>query len=112
VSDFIEERATFPNGAHDDQVDAMTQALLRSHMAVQQETGLVSPGLSEGLPDQPDLKAETAVCRGDLQLRCDAGGVTCRKCKVPMKELKGHIYHKQRKWACPLCAKIRMQKQK
>jgi hypothetical protein len=27
-----------------------------------------------------------------------------------MKELKGHIYHKQRKWTCPQCAKIRMQK--
>jgi len=29
-----------------------------------------------------------------------------------MKELKGHIYHKQRKWKCPKCGKIRMQKQK
>jgi hypothetical protein len=29
VSDLIEECAAFPNGAHDDQVDAMTQALLR-----------------------------------------------------------------------------------
>ena len=29
VSDFIEECAAFPNGAHDDQVDAMTQILLR-----------------------------------------------------------------------------------
>lgn len=27
--DFIEERTAFPNGAHDDQVDAVTQALLR-----------------------------------------------------------------------------------
>jgi|GEM_PF-6197276 len=27
-----------------------------------------------------------------------------------MKELKGHIYHKQRKWQCPQCSKIRMQK--
>jgi hypothetical protein len=27
-----------------------------------------------------------------------------------MKELKGHIYHKQRKWKCPKCSKIRMQK--
>jgi phage terminase large subunit-like protein len=32
VSDFIEECAAFPNGAHDDQVDAMTQALLRWNM--------------------------------------------------------------------------------
>jgi hypothetical protein len=29
-----------------------------------------------------------------------------------MKEFKGHIYHKQRKWMCPKCAKVRMQKQK
>jgi phage terminase large subunit-like protein len=34
VNDFIEECAAFPNGAHDDQVDAMTQALLRWHIAV------------------------------------------------------------------------------
>lgn len=29
-----------------------------------------------------------------------------------MKELKGHIYHYQRKWKCPRCGKVRMQKQK
>jgi predicted phage terminase large subunit-like protein len=29
VHDFIEECASFPNGAHDDQVDCMTQALNR-----------------------------------------------------------------------------------
>jgi hypothetical protein len=40
------------------------------------------------------------------------GYVTCRKCKVPMKEVKGHIYHKQRKWTCPRCTKVKMQKQK
>ena len=33
VNDFIEECIQFPNGAHDDQVDAMTQAILRWHMA-------------------------------------------------------------------------------
>lgn len=33
VSDFIEECAAFPNGAYDDQVDAMTQALLRWNTA-------------------------------------------------------------------------------
>jgi predicted phage terminase large subunit-like protein len=31
VEDSIEECVQFPNGAHDDQVDAMTQALLRWH---------------------------------------------------------------------------------
>jgi predicted phage terminase large subunit-like protein len=32
VNDLIEECAAFPNGAHDDQFDAMTQALLRWNM--------------------------------------------------------------------------------
>ncbi len=32
VEDFIEECVQFPNGVHDDQVDAMTQSLLRWHM--------------------------------------------------------------------------------
>jgi hypothetical protein len=31
---------------------------------------------------------------------------------VPMKELKGHVYHKQRKWQCPKCSRVKMQKQK
>jgi predicted phage terminase large subunit-like protein len=37
VNDLIEECAAFPNGAHDDQVDAMTQALLRWNMAPYQQ---------------------------------------------------------------------------
>jgi len=28
-----------------------------------------------------------------------------------MEELKGHIYHKKRKWRCPKCGKAKMQKQ-
>jgi predicted phage terminase large subunit-like protein len=36
VNDFIEECAAFPNGAHDDQVDAMTQALVRWNMVSEQ----------------------------------------------------------------------------
>jgi hypothetical protein len=36
--DFIEECVQFPNGAHDDQVDAMTQALLRWHEVPKQQT--------------------------------------------------------------------------
>lgn len=36
VHAFIEECAAFPNGAHDDQVDAMTQALLRWNMVPSQ----------------------------------------------------------------------------
>ena len=27
-----------------------------------------------------------------------------------MKELKGHIYHKKRKWKCLKCGKVRMPK--
>ena len=38
VNDFMEECAAFPNGAHDDQVDAMTQAILRWHMMPLQTT--------------------------------------------------------------------------
>ena len=41
---------------------------------------------------------------------CDPGSaVTCKKCRAPMKELKGHIYHKKRKWKCPNCNRVRMQ---
>jgi hypothetical protein len=29
-----------------------------------------------------------------------------------MKELKGHIFHKKRKWRYPQCQKIKMQKPK
>ena len=28
-----------------------------------------------------------------------------------MKELKGHIYHKKRKWKCPRCNRVKMQEQ-
>ena len=40
-----------------------------------------------------------------------AGRMTCKICKVAMKEMKGHVYHKQRKWKCPICARVKMQKQ-
>jgi hypothetical protein len=45
-------------------------------------------------------------------LKQDAFRMICKHCKVAMKELKGHIYHKQRKWRCPQCSRVRMQKQK
>jgi rubrerythrin len=35
--------------------------------------------------------------------------VTCKSCQVAMKELKGHVYHKKRKWQCPRCKRVRMQ---
>ena len=38
VNDFIEECAAFPNGTHDDQVDSMTQALMRWRMMIPQQT--------------------------------------------------------------------------
>ena len=38
VNDFVEECVQFPYGAHDDQVDAMTQALLRWHEVPDQQT--------------------------------------------------------------------------
>jgi len=44
VNDFIEECAAFPNGAHDDQVDAMTQALLRWNMIPEYRTVYLNPG--------------------------------------------------------------------
>src|ERR1700730_13901479 len=43
VNDFIEECVAFPNGAHDDQVDAMTQALLRFNMPRVQQMVYISP---------------------------------------------------------------------
>jgi Zn finger protein HypA/HybF involved in hydrogenase expression len=45
-------------------------------------------------------------------LEIEGADVTCKTCKVPMKEMKGHIFHKKRKWRCPKCAKVRMQTQK
>ncbi len=53
VADFVEECAAFPNGAHDDQVDAMTQALLRWNMAVPQETVLYLPDYPRGYQISP-----------------------------------------------------------
>jgi transposase-like protein len=32
----------------------------------------------------------------------------CPRCKKPMREERG-IHHKQRKWVCPNCGKVRMQ---
>jgi transposase len=35
----------------------------------------------------------------------------CPRCRTPMKEEK-RSYHKQRKWVCPKCGKVRMQQPK
>jgi hypothetical protein len=37
--------------------------------------------------------------------------MTCKHCRVAMTELKGHVYHKKRKWKCPKCNRVRMQVQ-
>lgn len=56
VHDFIEECAAFPTGAHDDQVDAMTQALLRFAGKLGGGRGFVAGGLPPGRrrPDTDD----------------------------------------------------------
>ena len=38
--------------------------------------------------------------------------MTCRRCGLRMKELKGHIFHNQRKFRCEKCGSHRMQQQK
>ena len=39
--------------------------------------------------------------------------MTCKFCKVPMKqERPAHLFHGNRKWRCPGCARVRMQKPK
>ena len=32
----------------------------------------------------------------------------CSRCRFPMKEEK-RTFHKQRKWVCPRCGRVRMQ---
>jgi hypothetical protein len=64
--------------------------------------------------------ASVSACLVQRSLRLQAislahlprSAMTCKTCKVRMKELKGHIYHKKRKWRCPTCDKVRMQKPK
>lgn len=34
----------------------------------------------------------------------------CKKCGIQMREMK-RSYHKQRKWICPQCGRVRMQQQ-
>jgi predicted phage terminase large subunit-like protein len=43
VTDFIEECAAFPNATHDDQVDAMTQGLLRWNQVPQEVVWCYEP---------------------------------------------------------------------
>lgn len=45
VADFVEEAATFPNGVHDDQVDAMSQGLARMMVSINAKLSYTSWGL-------------------------------------------------------------------
>jgi len=45
INGFIEECAQFPSDAHDDQVDAMIQVLLRWHMPPQTLVYVIEPPL-------------------------------------------------------------------
>ena len=65
----------------------------------------VSLTLHRGIEDHRDLLPAVGTREEVLHM-------TCKKCKTPMKELKGHIYHKKRKWKCPNCGRARMQTQK
>lgn len=47
VNEFIEECAAFPNGAHDDQVDAMTQALIRWNQVPSQQVVTLRAGSNQ-----------------------------------------------------------------
>jgi hypothetical protein len=53
-----------------------------------------------------------SVRRSSDETKSGGAAMTCKRCKVTMKELKGHIFHKKRKWRCPQCQKIKMQKPK
>src|SRR5262245_18264136 len=55
VRDFVEECAAFPAGAHDDQVDAMTQALTRLR---RRSVFRLSDGVRFGTPRPPQLRLE------------------------------------------------------
>ena len=35
----------------------------------------------------------------------------CDRCKTKMREMR-RSHHKQRKWVCPKCGRVRMQKQR
>jgi transposase-like protein len=61
--------------------------------------------LHRGIEDHRDLLPAVGTREEVLHM-------TCKKCKTPMKELKGHIYHKKRKWKCAKCGRARMQSQK
>ncbi len=65
---------------------------------------------SVGVGEQPDSQfpayARLQIFRqvprrSSEEAKWDRATMTCRKCKVTMKELKGHIFHGKRKWQCP-----------
>jgi predicted phage terminase large subunit-like protein len=58
VNDLLEECAAFPNGAHDDQVDAMTQVLLRWHAPVNQTVVMPLVALEDYINGSPGRDLE------------------------------------------------------
>jgi predicted phage terminase large subunit-like protein len=61
VDDFVEEAKAFPNATHDDQVDAMTQAVHRLLLVSILAEGLItSDDLIDDEPDEIDLEFEGA----------------------------------------------------
>ena len=70
VSDFIEECAAFPRGAHDDQVDAMTQMLNHWNNPTEQQWAI----LTDGLRVCPTCGAKRMVKQASGQWRCNGCG--------------------------------------
>ncbi|AFL90529.1 hypothetical protein Terro_4332 [Terriglobus roseus DSM 18391] len=38
--------------------------------------------------------------------------MTCKRCRVRMREISGHIFHGKRKFRCPQCNRAKMKKPK
>lgn len=73
VSDFLEECAAFPMGAHDDQVDAMTQMLNRWNNPTEQQWSI----LTQGLRECPQC-GQRRMVEGKFGWKCNGCGYTER----------------------------------
>ena len=63
-----EECAQFPYGAHDDQVDAMTQALLRWHEVPKQQTYVFIPRHRSNQPNLSGPGGDARLCRSPTHI--------------------------------------------
>jgi len=79
--------------------------LLQSGHLIANDGSLFTHGALYG---EDEERGPAAIFR--ILYRC--ADMTCKTCRIPMKELKGHIYHKKRKWKCPKCGRVRMQELK